>query len=327
MKAQTLTILGMNRLGVSIGLAVKNSPLSMTIVGYDDHHGNAQQAEKLGAIDQARRNMVKAAAAADILVLAQPVSELEKALAAIGADVQEHTVVIDLANLKTAGINWAAKHLQNGHYVGAKLMLAAGKLYDGRTGHEGAAADLFANSIFCVMPSAKVDPAAVDTTVKFGALLGAKPYFVDPVEYDMLVQGVETVPGLAAAALFGMVHQENSWRDILRFAGLPFAQATLPLTDGRALSQMALADKEATMRWLNAFISELEEVRRLVFDGDEEILTAMLEQIDIERERWLRERAKNEWLEVETPDVALPGLAQQAFGSLAAPRRPRKGDD
>ncbi len=324
MKAQTLAIIGMNRLGVSIGLAVKNSSLPMTIVGYDTQYGNAQQAEKVDAIDAARRNIVKAARLADILVLAQPVSDLKETLAAIGQDVQEHAVIIDLANLKAAGINWAAQYLQQGHYVGGKLMLAAAKLYDGRAGLEGAAADLFANSLFCLMPSAKVEPAAVETAVNFGRLLGAKPYFVDPAEYDNLVQGIETVPGLAAAALFSAVQQANSWRDTLRFAGLPFAQATQPLTDGRALTRMALTEKEATLRWLNAVISELEDMRRLVFEGDEEILSAVLEKIDIERERWLRERAKNEWVEVDAPNVSMPGLAQQMFGALAKPRR---GDD
>lgn len=261
------------------------------------------------------------------MVLAQPVSDLKETLTLIGEDVQEHTVVIDLANLKAAGIQWAAQHLKQGHYVGGRLMLTAAKLYDGRTGWEGAAPDLFANSLFCVMPSAKVDPAAVETAVNFGRLLGATPYFVDPVEYDVLVQGIETVPGLAAAALFNTVQQANSWRDTLRFAGLPFAQATQPLTDSRALVSMALADKEATLRWLNAFMAELEEIRRLIFEGDEEVLTTVMEQIDMERERWLNERIKNDWVEVDTPDVAVPGLAQQVFGNLMKPRGPRRDED
>lgn len=59
MKAQTLTIIGMNRLGVSIGLAVKNASLPMTIIGCDNYHNDTQQAEKLGAIDSARRNIIK----------------------------------------------------------------------------------------------------------------------------------------------------------------------------------------------------------------------------------------------------------------------------
>lgn len=320
MKAQTVTIIGMDRLGASIGLALKQSSLDLTIVGNDRDGSLTRQAEAVGAIDEIKRNLVRAAAAADILVLAVPFAELEETIQIIGDSVREHTLVLDLSGLKGPGLTWAKKYMQQGHYVGASLVLAASALADGRSETELADPSLFQNSVFCVMPSVDVEPAAVETAVNFGRLIGASPYFVDIAEYDNLVQGTETLPGLMAAALFGAVHKSGGWRDMLRFAGLPFALTTLPLTTGAGIARLALNDKDATLRWLNALVEEIQQVRQWVYEGEEELLAARLEGLQLERDRWLRDRAKNDWLEEKGPDLSQASFTGHLFGGLTRAR-------
>jgi prephenate dehydrogenase len=316
MKAQTVTIIGLDRFGASIGLALKQSPVQLTIVGNDSDGSRARTAEVAGAIDSSKRNLGSAAAAADILVLAVPFVELEETLRIVGDVVQEHTLVIDLSGLKGPGVTWAKQFMKQGHYVGASLVLSAASLSDGRSDTELANANLFQNSVMCVMPSVDVEEAAVETAVNFGRLLGASPYFVDIAEYDNLVQGTETLPGLIAAATFGAVHKAGGWRDMLRFAGLPFALTTLPLADGENTARLALNNKEATLRWLNALIEEMQQVRQWVYEGEEELLAARLESLMLERDRWLRERTKNDWLEVKEPDLGPTGFTGHLFGGL-----------
>lgn len=316
MKAQTVTIIGLDRFGASIGLALKQSSISLTIVGNDRDGNRTQAAEAAGAIDSGKRNLARAAAMADILVLAVPFVELAETLQIVGEVVQEHTLVIDLSGLKGPGLTWAKQHMKQGHYVGASLVLSAGSLADGRSDTNLADAALFQNSVMCVMPSVDVEAGAVETAVNFGRLLGAAPYFVDIAEYDNLVQGTETLPGLIAAATFGAVHKAGGWRDMLRFAGLPFALTTLPLDDGANTARLALNNKEATLRWLNALIEEMQQVRQWVYDGEEELLVANLEGLMLERERWLRERAKNDWLEVKEPDLTSASFTGHLFGGL-----------
>lgn len=316
MKAQTITIIGLDRLGASIGLALKKSPLELTIVGNDSDHGRTQAAEAIGAIDEGKRNLARAAAAADILILAIPFVDLEETLRIVGDVVQEHTLVIDLSGLKGPGVAWAKESFKQGHYVGASLVLSAASLRDGRTDTDLADPILFQNSVMCVMPSVDVEEGAVETAVNFGRLLGASPYFVDVAEYDNLVQGTETLPGLIAAATFGAVHKAGGWRDMLRFAGLPFALTTLPLEDGANTARLALNNKEATMRWLNAVIAEMQQVRQWVYEDEEELLAARLEGLLLERDRWLHERTKNDWLEVQEPDLGPTSFTGHLFGGL-----------
>lgn len=314
MKARTITILGLGRTGASIGLALKASRLEVAIIGYDRDREAIKAARERNAIDDSSWRLAKAVAQADILIMALPVTEVAETLEAMASSVGEHTLILDLSSLKAQGQEWAERYLTQGHYVGARAILAAGALADGTPGVAGARADLFQDSVFCLMPAPDADPKAVETAVNLGTLLGAKPFFLDPSEYDSLMLGVETMPGLMAAALFRAVTDAAGWRDMLRFANLPFAQATMPLRDDAALALLALQDQPATLRWLDAVIEELQEVRRWVDEGDRERLAAFIEKLNLEREEWLHERTKNEWKEESKTDFKPLSLTEHVLG-------------
>ena len=315
MKAQIVTIVGMGRIGLAVGRALKASSADLTIIGHDRFRDLAHEAkEEHGAIDRAEWNLVSAAAAADILVLAIPMSELETSLVVIGDELQPHTLVLDLSAVKSMGLRWADRHLKKGHYVGVVPVLSTAGLHDGRDDAVSGTADLFNNSLVWLMPAPHADPRAVETAVNFGRLLGAPPYFVDPMEYDSLAQGTETMPGLAAAALFAAAQKSTGWRDMLRFANSSFALATQPLQNGTDITSLALNDKAATLRWLDAFLQELTGLRTLIQQGDREMLDLALGNLLIERERWLKGRRENFWLEGGESQVDGPSVSDQLLG-------------
>lgn len=315
MRAQTVTIVGMGRTGVSIAKAVKASSAGLSVIGHDRNRDLTERVkDELGAIDKAEWNLVNAASAADILVLSVPLAELHTSLQAIGGELKPHTLVLDLSVLKTMGQKWADQHLTQGHYVSVMPVLSAPFLNDGRDEPEAGTADLFRNSIFCLMPSPNADPQAVDTAVNFGRLLGAAPYFIDPMEYDSLVQGIETLPGLTAAAVFGALAKSTGWRDMLRFANTSFALATQPLQYGTDITSLALHDKAATLRWIDALLEELSGLRRLIQEGDREMIDLTLGQLLIQRERWIRERALNDWSGEGDQKIDRPTVSDQFLG-------------
>jgi prephenate dehydrogenase len=316
MKAQNVSIVGLSRLGASIGLAVQQSSLDVQVVGHDRDPDVAEIVRGMGAVDKVEADVRSLAAKADILLLAVPASELEPLLSVIGDVVQPHALVLDLSNLKGTGLKLAQQYLQAGHYVGASAVFAADWLVDGRTEVEAATGDAFKNSLFCLTPSPQADPKAVETAVQFGKRLGAIPYFVDPLEYDSLLAGVQTVPGLLAAALFQSVTQEAGWRDMLRFAGVPFAMSTQPLANGTDIATEAAANRTATLRWLDALIASLQGYRRLVHEDDSEILTASLENLFIARSEWLASREENDWIEGKLPEVEQDSWSSYFLGAL-----------
>lgn len=312
METRTITIIGLGRIGTSIGLALQHSQLDLTIIGHDADRDAMAQAKKLDAVHETQGRLVRAAAAGDIIIISVPAPEVEDILRTIGADVQEHALVLDLSNLKGPGQASAERYLDRGHFVGASPVLAAGALDAAASDPR---ADLFRDSVWCVMPSPAADPKAVETAVNLGRILGAKPFFLDAAEFDSLVQGVETAPGLLSAAMFRAVTNATGWRDMLRFAGASFARSTAALRDGEEIAHLALHDQAATLRWLDALLEELGALRGWVAEGDRDRLVALLHDLNEQRDRWLHERAKNDWEETPKQDEGPPGLVQRFLGA------------
>lgn len=321
MKTQTITIIGMNLIGVSIGLALKEAPIEATIIGHDADRDTLQQAKARKAVDKTEWNLLSSVLRADIIILTLPMAELESTLEVIGGDLQSHTVILDLSPQKAEGTRWASAYLKHGHYVGGVPVLAVGGLVDGRSIEAVASADLFRNSLLCLMPSPQAEPEAVETAVNIGLLLGALPYFVELEEFDALMQGISLMPGLVATAVFGAVKESPAWRDILRFADQPFAMATAPLAHAAESSVLAVKDKSATLHWLDAILKALQHIRKLVDEGDVDLLQTLIAERHLEREKWLRTREKNDWSEeARINKTPVPGLADQLMGDYLTQR-------
>jgi prephenate dehydrogenase len=314
MKTENITIVGLDRVGTSIGLALKRATTDLKIVGHDADAERMRLVVEMGAVDATQERLDHAAAEADILIVSVPADLVENLLEVIGRHIRPHALVLDLSPLKSRNQEWAGRHLQHGHFVGGSAVLSAVALQDSRRGPEGARDDLFQNSLICLMPSPRAEPRAVETAVTLGSLLGAKPFFLDAGEYDSLVKGVETLPGLVAAAMFRAVTRSKGWRDMLRFAGLPFAVGSSALQDEAEIAALALHERDATVRWLDALLVELEEIRTWIYDQDPEQFTAYLQQLQADRDRWLAMRAENEWEEQVEPDIVPLSFRDRMFG-------------
>jgi hypothetical protein len=101
---------------------------------------------------------------------------------------------------------------------------------------------------------------------------------------------------------------------MLRFAGLDFAFSTAPL-ENVDISRVALNNKDATLRWLDAALAELQVMRRLIADDDEERLSLVLEDVDQDRKRWLDERIRNAWMDDDSmSEMSTVSVGSQLFG-------------
>lgn len=329
MKAQTIAVAGLDRLGASLALAFKQAFPKMTIVGHDGNNALARQAVKEKILDKAEWSLGGAAANADIIVLNVRAADLADVLERLGqrGTIQSHALVLNISPGKARGEQLAATHLSQGHYVGAAPVLAAECLVDGRQGLDAARADLFQKSIFCFMPAASAEPKAVETAVHLGRAVGAAPFFVDAAEFDQLKQGIDAVPGLLAAALFGAVTASPGWRDMLRFADAPFAHATQPLSGAADRAGDAVRDREATLRWLDAVIDELQRVREWVVEEDAPRLAALLDNLDLERDKWLFSRIENNWNEVTAPGLDEASGSMNLFGRFLSRDRDQESRD
>ena len=314
MKTQTISIIGLDKVGASIGLAVGQANPALQRLGFDGERSRGQQVQARGAVDKALWSLPQVVEPADILILNLPLGEMAGLLAAVAPHVQPHCLLLDLSPLKERGLALAGQYLTRGHYVGIAAVYGAKWLFDGRTDPETAQPDLFQNSLLALTPSPEASPQAVETAVNFGRLLGAQPFFLEAAEYDSLAYALESLPGLLAAALFNALTKSDGWRDRLRLAGPAFAQTTFPLTRPD-LGQLALHDKETTLHWLDNLLAELTAVREQVANGEADIVSAILTEMGREHAAWVAERQANEW--DDQPPIERVTLGQQLLGGLA----------
>lgn len=325
MKTQSIGIIGLQRWGASAGLALKQSNLGITIIGHDRNRDIMKQAKEIGAIDKSYVSVANLAADADILILAEPFSDIEETIKVIGSHVQGHTVIIDFAPLKRPVQKWADVHFVQGHYVAIMPIPRIDAVYDTRLTIDAADADTFRDSVVCLMPSPEVDEGAVETAANIAKILGCSPFYVDAGEYDAYAQALETLPGLVGAAFFRSLTRSIGWRDMVRFANLPFAQVTSAMGKEADIAHFAFNDKLAALRWLDSLIQDLVEMRRWINEGDRETLAALMTELNIQRDEWLHERRDNNWQEATTPKVDTPSFMQQMLGTGMF-RRQKKND-
>lgn len=321
MKTQLLGIIGLQRVGSSVGLAFKQSKLEITVGGHDRDRGVMKQAKEMGAIDKSYTSVANLIADADILVVAEPLSEMEETFQVMGRYVQEHVVIIDFASLKKPVQALADKYLTQGHYVAMMPIAHVDSYADTRLTIDAADGDLYRGSVVCMMPGPKVDEDAVQTAANIGRVLGCEPFFVDMGEYDAYMQALETAPSLIGTALFRSLTRATGWRDMVRFAGMPFAQVTSVMGREADIAHMTFSDKVAALHWIDSIIQDLVEMRRWINDGDLETLGALMTELNIQREQWLHDRRENNWNESMAPKVESPGFMEQMIGGGLFRRR------
>ncbi|NOR82843.1 MAG: prephenate dehydrogenase/arogenate dehydrogenase family protein [Ardenticatenales bacterium] len=324
MAEAAITIIGLGKLGSSIGLALKTPELDFEVIGHDKDGEVSKRARTMGAVDRTSWNLLAACEQADIVVLAIPFDQVRETLKAIGPELRPGCVVLDTSPLKQPVMAWAAEYLGEGiHFVGISLGINPEAALDIASGPAGARVDLFADSPCCLMPAPNCLPEAVKTAQDFATLLGATPHFVDPVEYDGLSTAVNLMPGLLSAALFGPITRSPGWREMRRLSSNDLVRFSEPLTaGGAAMARAAILSRGNVLLWLDAAIAELETIREQVNQEQEDALSDQIGESFDAREEWLVDWGLNRWEKRSRPKIPTGGgLFGQMFG-FRSRRRP-----
>src|SRR6266568_1707115 len=204
-----VAIIGLGLIGGSIGLALHAAKAAQQVVGYDLGKGISDRARKIGAIDQPYSSLADAVRGADLVILATPVGAMRALLQNIAPALSPGVVVTDVASTKAQVISWAEEFLpSSASFVGGHPM--AGKEV---SGVDAADASLFQNRIYCLTPTARTRPAAINKVTALVEALGGRVRFLEPLEHDGQVAGVSHLPFIASIALVDAVAQSGSWAD------------------------------------------------------------------------------------------------------------------
>jgi len=334
MSKSRITIVGLGFIGGSVGLALRQAEADFELVGHDRERGTANQAKKIGVVDKTNWNLISACEEADLIVIAIPVGGIKSTLETIGPYLKPGCLITDTASIKSPVVEWAEEILpEKVNFVGGDPIVSdAGATVDDRPaeGIEAARADLFSGAIYCLTPAAGTAPEAVQLASDFVYRLGAKPYFLDPLEHDGLMAGIDHLPFVLSAALMGVTTESASWREMRKLAGGAFENATRFVSpDPTTYRDACLVNRENIARWIDACSEKMGELKETILTGDAEELERVFDEAMIARMRWLRARETGDWERQSSDDMpSMKGFMGQflGMGRLGKRRRPEPFD-
>jgi prephenate dehydrogenase len=308
-----IAIFGLGRVGASLALALraKGKEAGLQVSGYDRDADRGREAKARGMLDRAEWGLSKAAAAADLAILAVPLSELRELLSAMAPSLRQDAVALSLAPLLGPPLAWAAEAAANGagwHFVAGHPALNPEHLHSGEAGLEAATADLFARGLWTLAPASDCPPEALRLAADLAHLAGAEPYYVDPAEHDGLAAASEGLPAMLAWALLQAAAASPGWDETRKLAERAFATATAALAEPEAAALRL--NRENALRYLDAATAELDRLRDWLARGDDLQLEAALAEAAGRRAEWLAQRKRGEWDAPGQPS-SLPGAREE----------------
>ena len=283
-----IAIIGTGLIGTSLALALKRAQIKdLELVGTDYDHGARSGAQKRDAFHRVENRLSTAVRDADIVVLATPVMAMQDLMETIGPELPEGCVVTDVGSSKKVVLEWADRYLPKGvEFVGGHPM--AGKETSGPV---AADVDLFRGKTYCIVPSPRASQKAVSEVATLAEAVGARPFFIGVDEHDSFVAAASHLPFLLSVALVGCTSKSVNWEDIAQLASSGYRDITrLASGDPIMHRDICVSNSEPIVAWIDAFIRELYEVRKLLDNGDgpkQEDIRQVFEQASEARAAWL----------------------------------------
>ncbi len=325
-----VTIIGLERLGASFGLALKalsskpEAANQFIITGSDQRVSALKEALKIKAIDADVRDPALAVENADIVIITARYAEAEELFSVIGPSLKSGTVVMDTAPLKLPSVAWAKKHFRKGeagqqeaYLVGALPIVNPEYLGDVEGGAESARVDLLDGGLMVLSPAADCPSDAIKLIADLSSLMGLKVHFTEPAEHDGMIAGMEGLPVLLQLGLFRSLSKAATWRDTQWLANPAFAQMTyrLVLETSEDMAALLHRNRENTLGKLDALIEDLREIRELLAIGDEIEVAEAFQDAANRYDRWRINRIKGVW-ETDAERQATETLSPRGYSLM-----------
>ncbi len=282
-KIDRLAIIGVGLIGGSFALALRQAGAVREVLGVGRTAASLELARQQGLID--RTVDIAEAAKADCILLAMPVGETGEVLTQLAPHLKPGAIVTDAGSTK-ANVIAAARAA-----LGARFSdfvpghpIAGSEL----NGPAAARADLFQSRKVVLTPEPETRGDAQALVESLWTASGAQIEILDADLHDQIFAAVSHLPHLAAYALVNELAQRDNSADYFRFAASGFRDFTrIAGSSPEMWCDIALANRQALLSEMDAYIAALQRVREAVKLGDEEALLKIFSRARNAREHWI----------------------------------------
>ncbi len=219
---QRVAVVGLGLIGGSI--AHDLAALGARVAGYDCDAATLDAAVEQGIVRDRLDASLAGLGDANIVVLAVPLTALERVMTSASNHVGRAALVTDVASTKRTAVAAATQLGVAWQFVGSHPMAG-----DHRSGWPSARAGLFAGAQVYLCPTLETERDSVELARHFWAALGARTTVTDAEAHDHLVALTSHLPHVASAAIALALSQSKvpvselgtGGRDVLRIAASP----------------------------------------------------------------------------------------------------------
>ncbi|MFB9862854.1 prephenate dehydrogenase [Rufibacter immobilis] len=271
---KTISIVGTGLIGGSAALDLRKTGNVRELIGVDQNPEHAARAVELGLVDRILP-LQEAAAVSDVLLVAIPVSAIQKLLPSLLDMLPPQAVVIDLGSTKSLLCEAVRQHPNRAQFVAAHPI--AGTEYSGPT---AALEGLYQGKMNIICEKELSSEHALHTAQEVFSTLGLKTIYMQPEEHDKHVAYVSHLSHVSSFLLgLTVLDVEKDERNIFTLAGSGFA-STVRLAKSSPDMWAPIFEQNAHFlsHALAEYIKHLQRFQECLQSGQTQELYQMMQQ-------------------------------------------------
>ncbi|WP_429492913.1 bifunctional prephenate dehydrogenase/3-phosphoshikimate 1-carboxyvinyltransferase [Pseudomonas sp. S30_BP2TU TE3576] len=290
-----LVVVGLGLIGGSFAKGLRESGMCREVVGVDLDPQSRKLAVELGVVDRCEEDLGVACQGADVIQLAVPILAMEKVLARLAGMDLGQAILTDVGSAKGNVVRAATEAFGSmpscfvpGHPIAGSE----------QSGVEASNAELFRRHKVILTPLAQTDPAALAVVDRLWRELGADVEHMQVERHDEVLAATSHLPHLLAFGLVDSLAKRNENLEIFRYAAGGFRDFTrIAGSDPVMWHDIFLANREAVLRTLDTFRSDLDALRDAVDAGDGHQLLGVFTRARVAREHFSKILARRAYVD------------------------------
>jgi prephenate dehydrogenase len=281
MRFPKVAVVGVGLIGGSFALALKAAGACSHVVGIGRGAANLELARARGIVDAIGTDI----ADADLILVATPVAQYARVLAAMAPRLKPSAIVTDAGSTKrdVVAAARAALGMKIAQFVPAHPIAGAEK-----SGAAAADAALFRGKRVVLAPLAENSAADVQAVEEAWRACGARVGRMSPQEHDAVFAAVSHLPHLLAYALVHEVAARGNSAQLFGYAAGGFRDFTrIASSHPEMWRDICTANRDRLLVELDRYVAKLRALRPLVESGDGAALEQLFTEARAARERWL----------------------------------------
>jgi len=281
-----VVIVGVGLIGGSFALGLKAAGAVRRVVGIGREPQAMARALELGIVDQVAESYEQAMQDADLVLLAAPVAQTGRILAALLPYLGARTVVTDAGSTKSDVVAAAREALgERIHQFVPGHPIAGSE----SNGPDAAIATLYRGKKAVLTPLPENADDAVELVAEAWRACGALIHMLSPLEHDRVFAAVSHLPHLLAYALVDDIAAKPHADLLFQYAASGFRDFTrIAGSSPEMWRDISLANRTALLTELDAYLAQLTTLRARLAASDGAALEAVYANA---------QRARREWIE------------------------------